>query len=327
MNTTQSAGSLPPCLWQPVTVSEAWELKHNLGEAAVFTAGGTLLRTQWEAGAASPPAHLISLEAVPELQGIRTGAGQVIIGALVRLSACRSRQAGGLLAEACRTIAAPSIRRLATLGGNVASGIGDALPALLVKGAVLQWYGDAGTERAGLADWLDDRAGGATDDRLLTAVELEPDEAAAVSLAAGERRIEFYRKIGRREAFVPSLAAAALSAAVREDGTLKGVRVAVGGGSSPARRLHGTELELEGRGVDAALVRRLQACVQEEWPAFPDAFASAEYRRLAAANVLAAGLWDGMRNGMRNGLAKETRGTGYGQEPKNGRGGTANEAG
>ncbi|AEI41779.1 FAD binding domain-containing protein [Paenibacillus mucilaginosus] len=292
MNTIQAAGGLPPGLWQPLTVAEAWELKRNLGGAAVFTAGGTLLRTQWEAGTVPLPAQLISLEAVAELQGIRISGGQILAGSQVRLEACRSQKVSGLLAAASRTIGAPSIRRLATLGGNVASGIGDALPALLVKDAVLHWYGDAGYESVGLAEWLDARAGGAAEGRLLTGVELQADEAVGEKPDAGERAVGFYRKIMRREAFVPSLAAAALTAVIREDGTLRAVRVAAGGGSSAARRLRGTEQELEGRGVDATLVRKLQTGVQEEWPAFADAFASAEYRRLAAANVLAAGLWE-----------------------------------
>lgn len=48
-------------VWQPRTLAEAWQLKRTLGEQAVIVSGGTLLRTQWEAGTAIMPGHLISL--------------------------------------------------------------------------------------------------------------------------------------------------------------------------------------------------------------------------------------------------------------------------
>ncbi|MCZ8522674.1 MULTISPECIES: FAD binding domain-containing protein [Paenibacillus] len=292
MNVTNAAGGVPPYLWQPETEAEAWDMFTNLGSGAVFAAGATLLRTQWESGTVPMPAHLISLEGISSMQGLTRREGSLRIGSQAKLSDCRRQGACNLLAEACRTIAAPSIRQLATLGGNIASGIGDALPALLVKDALLYSYGAGGSECGELAAWLEARALGRTEPRLLTAVGLMPGNGRADESGTGGRTVEFYRKVGRREAFVPSLATAAFSALLAADGTLSRVRVAAGGGSSIAMRLRGAEALLEGGRADGETLRKFHAAVQAEWPAFTDAFASAAYRKLAAANLLSAGLWD-----------------------------------
>lgn len=129
----------PPGVYQPRSLQEAWELKTILGEGAVYVSGGTLLRTQWEAGTAPLPRQMIDLRNIAGMGEIGLAEDYLTIGSLVSLSQCREnrdlREIAPAVQEAARNIAAPAVRNLATLGGNISSGYGDILPALLVYDA------------------------------------------------------------------------------------------------------------------------------------------------------------------------------------------------
>jgi carbon-monoxide dehydrogenase medium subunit len=283
----RKAGRDPDVL-RPRDAVEACRLKAAYGADGVFVAGGTLLRTQWESGAAAMPGRLIDLTAIPGFDAIREDDGGLVIGPLVKLSELTRAEpvASGypLLAEAARRIGAPSIRNLATIGGNVACRIGDALPALLVYGAELVWRT---IERNGVAlpleDWLAD-PGSEDGVRLLAGIRLRPAEAQE---SAG-RLVGAFRKLGRREAFIPSLVTVAVLGRLAEDGTLRGVRIAAGGGSAVPARLRGAEAALEGARVGPDTLVRLTEAVLGEYRPASDAFAGADYRRMAAANLIAA---------------------------------------
>jgi carbon-monoxide dehydrogenase medium subunit len=283
----REAGRAPEVL-RPRDAAEACRLKAAFGYDGVFVAGGTLLRTQWESGAAALPGRLIDLTAIPGLDGIRAENGELVIGPLVKLTALMRAEpvAAGvpLLAEAARRIGAPSIRNLGTIGGNVAGRIGDTLPVLLVCGAELIWCtAERKEEVMPLEDWLAD-PGPADSVRLLTGIRIRLPKAAET---AG-RPVGAFRKLGRREAFIPSLVSVALLGRLAEDGSLRDVRIAAGGGSMVPSRLRGAEAALEGAGIGPDSLARLTEAVLDEYRPASDAFAGADYRRMAAANLIAA---------------------------------------
>lgn len=287
-----------PRVWQPSGLKEAWELRQNLGVDGTFVSGGSLLRAQWESGQIGMPMHLISLEGISALQGLRvsenTGSGSELrIGSLVRLAECRRQAASKVLAEASRVIAAPSIRNIGTLGGNVASGTGDAIPALLVHDATLSWYNGNGIAAERLETWLTGRLKVKTgeDKRILVEIVLQPIPVKE----SDTRNMEFFHKVARREAFAPSLVTAAGTGYVNEDGMFAGLRLAVGGGSTLAYRLPQTEAYLEGKPLTESLLKRAHDLVKSEWSGFTDPFATAEYRRTAAANLIVSELWKQMK--------------------------------
>ena len=285
----EAPGRCPEVL-RPRDQAEACRMKASLGPDGVFVAGGTLLRTQWEAGAAKMPGALIDLTALPGLDGIAEEEGALVIGPLVRLSAIARAEAVAsgfpLLAEAARRIGAPSIRNLATIGGNVASRIGDAVTALLVYEAELLWQTAHRIETVRLEDWLAD-PGPADRARLLAGIRLRSADADAAGGRSG-RVVGGFRKLGRREAFIPALVTVAVLGRLTEDGTLADVRVAAGGGSAVPSRLRAAEAVIEGARVSPEALIRLGEAVAGEYRPAADAFAGAEYRRQAAANLLAA---------------------------------------
>ncbi|SFB57701.1 carbon-monoxide dehydrogenase medium subunit [Cohnella sp. OV330] len=286
-----------PYVWHPICAREAWHLKQEIDAGAVFVAGGTLLRTQWEAGLVTFPAHLIDLSGIADMTGIgrsdEDGRGWRI-GALATLAECRSHPGLAadfpLVKEAARVIAAPAVRNLATIGGNVLSRTGDMATALLALDAELLWLNDAGTHSEPLSAWLDrEREGISGAPGLLLAIL--PSAFLGVSMISKTRRFCAFHKAGRREAFIPPVVNVALNVAFDEGGAVADIRIAAGGGTMIPARLAAAEALTLGRVPDAALLAALHAAVNEEYAPKPDPFVGEAYRRMTAANLVAAALW------------------------------------
>lgn len=265
---------------RPRNAAEAVNLLARHGPAARVAAGGTALQLDWAAGAPAPET-LIDLSALPDLRGIAIREGGVRIGAATPLAAIEADPTVArclpLLRDAVRTVAAPGIRTLASLGGNVAGRTGCCLPALLALDASLDWLTPGGCERLPLVDWLaraTDPAG------IILALSIPAQE-------AGDRAVQ--RKVGLRAAFSPSVIGAAGVLRLR-DGRIVAARLAAGGGRVAPQRLVRCEAVIEGRSVDAVDWPALHAALLGEIDAPDDAVRSARYRRLAAANALVAGL-------------------------------------
>lgn len=151
-----------PSVWQPTSVEEAMHLKHQWGDNSVLISGGTWLRTRWENGLSSTPQHLISLGHIPALSGLTIDTlGHVHIGPACCLSDLMEnelmRQRCGLLVQACSEIAAPSVRNLASIGGNVVTRTGDLIPVLLVMDAQVGWSDGQQERILPLKEWLESK--------------------------------------------------------------------------------------------------------------------------------------------------------------------------
>ncbi len=108
----------------PRTVAEAIALLGSLGDAKLLAGGHSLLPMMKLRFA--QPAHLIDLNRIDALRGIREEAGQIVIGAMTvenDLIASPLLQARvPLLSEAARLIADPQVRNRGTIGGDIAHG-------------------------------------------------------------------------------------------------------------------------------------------------------------------------------------------------------------
>jgi xanthine dehydrogenase C subunit len=286
-------------VWQPVTVEEAWQHKQSFGENGKFVSGGTLLRTQWESGLFTAPPHLISLNFIHELNGIEWTEEKLSIGAMTTIGDIRRHPAlqheFPAFVEAARTIAAPAVRNMATLGGNVVSAVGDFIPALAALGAELCWFDGKVRKVETLEHWLHvQQAGGLhKEERILLQIILPRDIQDSMNLETERlfRRITFYHKVGRREAFTPSVATVGVHGKLYEDGTLEDFQVAVGGGATIPMRLASVEYFLNGGKYSAHLLSQIYQAVLDDFETYSDAFATAEYRKHTAANLISAGLW------------------------------------
>lgn len=283
MNERETSTLFSPTVWIPENVEEAWRIKEEFGDAAIFIAGGTFLQTKWQKGTAACPSHLISLERIKELQGIvitLDGEQTVLcIGAHAMLNDCKDHpevlKNAPMLSGAVRRIAAPAVRNRGTLGGNIAYGFGDTIPALLALGAFVVLFDGKGRKTVPLTEYNEEKNG------VLISICI-PEEITT------SKSIHFFRKIGHREAFSPSVITVSGNCLLDSQNHILDIRLAVGGADTLPRRL--TQVEqlikcfpennLEWEKVHQAIT------ISEEFITCSDSFYSADYKRMAAANLI-----------------------------------------
>ena len=260
-----------------------------------------MLRTEWESGIRAVPGILIDLNHIPEMKEMLLDTAGLRIGSQVKLSALR-KHAGvlekyPLLTEAAKSVAAPSIRNLAAVGGNIAAGTGDLLPALLLYEAELVWLTyEHQKVSIGLAEWLERKKDNAFDPAaLLLEIYLPPAGKDRGQRIQPAKHYAAYHKVGRREAFTPSLVTTAVSYHAAADGSLSDVRIAAGGGKTiPVRFIHAEQV-LEGSRLSEELLSSLYERILKTYDPAPDVLVSKDYRRKTAAHLITADFWRAMQ--------------------------------
>jgi CO/xanthine dehydrogenase FAD-binding subunit len=176
---------------RPDSLDEAVSLRRRRPDA-VPIAGGTVVTVLLNRGRLSPPA-LLDLGSIEELRGWSDDGDSVRLGAALTyaelLEPTLARRCPAL-AQAAAVVGSPQIRNRGTLGGCLGSGGGDVIPALLVERAEVEVAGGA---RVPLEVFLRDGSD------LVVAVHVHPVER------------ESFTKVGRRNAFSPTLVSAAFA--------------------------------------------------------------------------------------------------------------------
>lgn len=282
-----------------------------------FIAGGTDLVPNLRRGL-NGLQTLIDLSGIEELkacemtgEGARIGAG-VTLAALAAMPSLRERYRA--LAEAAESIAGPSHRTQATVGGNLcldtrciyynqsewwrkandyclkhkgdtchvapqgnrchAAFSGDLAPALIALGADVEIAGGNGRRRMPLADLY------VEDGRAHLALA-EDELIVAVHLPANAPASR-YQKVRTRGAIDFPLAGVAV--ALRASGAVTALRIALTGANSRPFLLTGTDA-LVGKKLDEAALQTIDKLVQKQVQPMRTTLASAQYRRLAAAGL------------------------------------------
>ncbi len=216
-----------------------------------------------------------------DLQAISEKDGVVTIGAGVSYSEARDFlgrriPALGLLID---RIGGEQVRNMGTIGGNIANGspIGDTPPPLIVLGASLTLRKGKQRRTIALEDFFvaygrQDRAPG------------EFVEAVHVPLPAKAAHFAVYKVSKRRdEDITATLGAFHVTV---EDGVVASARIAYGGMAATPKRAKAVEAALVGRPWTQASVEGAQAAYAQDYQPLSDMRASAEYRLLAAKNLL-----------------------------------------
>ena len=268
----------------PTTLDEALAL---LAEhpGALPLAGGTdlLVRLRGLVPDTTPP--LLSLARIDELRGIALEDTFLSIGAATpfnRIIADPLIHAHApLLARAARTIGGPAIRNMATIGGNIrtASPAGDSLPPLVVYEANLEMASPTGRRVLPI------------DDFLLGPGQTVLEQGELITRILVPRALSFshdcFMKIGRRRALAISVVSFAGLVRLTGDNLISEIRMAWGSVGPTVVRLPALEADLTGAPVGSATIAHLRRVVQEGVSPISDLRASAEYRRLVAANLAA----------------------------------------
>jgi CO/xanthine dehydrogenase FAD-binding subunit len=231
----------------PVTVhvpESAAEAVEALRGGAVVLAGGTALMPRLNTEAHEVEA-LVSLRRAG-LAGIEVDDGVATIGAATTLAQVGRDDRLAFLRGAIESIASPTIRNMATVGGNL---------------FVDQPYGDLAVCLLALDARSDEQDG------LVTRVSFRVPE-------DGEW---FYRKAMRRR--MSSAAIVTVAAVVsRRDGVVESARIALGGAGPRPARARAAEAALTGGPLDRERAEAAGAAALEDAEPFTDAYASAWYR-------------------------------------------------
>jgi CO/xanthine dehydrogenase FAD-binding subunit len=214
-------------------------------------AGGSVLVPLIARGALEPSA-VVDVGRLEPLRELRDRDAELRVGSAVTLAALERVEPAGeaALPEAAARIGSPLVRRVGTVGGNVASRLpsADLVPALLALDATAVWASDDGPG-VPIADVL---AGEADPGRLLVAVRIRRDPG---------RRSGFVKFAWRQSIGTP--VASVAFAALRTDGAIAEPRVAIGGLASP-RRLARAEAVLAGRPWAEPPIEEAAAAAAEE---------------------------------------------------------------
>jgi CO/xanthine dehydrogenase FAD-binding subunit len=227
--------------------------------------GGTIVMAQVNNGAVDAT-ELISLRKAG-VSGIRREGPAVRIGATTTFAEIEEASETAFLRGAVRTIASPTIRNLATAGGNlfVPQPYGDFAVCLLALGATVEIAGTGGPREAPVEDVLTE---GVAAGEFVTAVRVPVP-------ADGTW---FHHKAMRRR--LNSAAIVAVAAVVETDGgVVTSARIALGGVAPRPVRATSAEQVLAGRPIGSDVLDKAGRAARADIAPFDDAYASAWYRR------------------------------------------------
>ena len=177
-------------------------------------------------------------------------------------------------------IGGEQVRNMGTIGGNIANGspIGDTPPPLIALGATLTLRKGDERRTIPLEDFFiaygkQDRQPG------------EFVEAVHVPVPAKGAHFAVYKITKRRDEDITS-ALGAFHLTLAEDGTVAAIRIAYGGMAATPKRAKAVEAALLGKPWTEATVEAALAAYAADFTPLTDMRASAEYRVLAAQNLL-----------------------------------------
>jgi carbon-monoxide dehydrogenase medium subunit len=209
---------------RPVSLAEACDLARALGDRCYFLAGGTELLPDFKQ-ARDAAEHLIALDRIPELAGIRSDEGGLRIGALATLSDVGAsavvREAFLPLAEAALTVAGEQIRNQATIGGNFCRAVPCAdTPPICIAGEARLRLSNGHRERTLAAEtfFLGPRKTALCAGEILVEIQIPPQPTHSGAS---------YQRFSLRKGSALAVASAAARVVLR-DGSIESARVVLG---------------------------------------------------------------------------------------------------
>jgi xanthine dehydrogenase small subunit len=270
----------------PRSLDETLRLKREHPGAWIL-AGGTDLGLRFSEHRESPAA-IICLRDVAELRGIEAGPEGFSVGAAEPYAAMLGHMAGdaafAAFAGLLRRLGSRQIRAMGTLGGNLgtASPIGDALPPLLALGARLSLAGPNGARDLAVEDFLLGYRRNALGAHEVIARVFIPRPAPGAIFAA--------EKLSRRHD--QDISAIGLAVVLERDGdVITRARIAHGGCGPMAALAPEAEAVLQGAPFTEAQARAAGEALAQAISPMDDLRGSAQYRRVAARNLLLRLYW------------------------------------
>ncbi len=248
-----------------------------------FLAGGTDINVQIRGGGITDGA-IYGISHLPELRGIEVRGGWWRIGATTSVATVVShrdlRADIPYLGESLEDFAAPALRSMATIGGNIANGspTADTLPPLLVLDAEVELASQQRTRRLPAADFFTGyKRNRLEQDEIITAV--------LIPRGAQQGFETYYRKVGsRRTLTIAKVAVAGLRRL--GGGLIREARVAVGSVNEYPRRLRSLEALLQNADPRDLNLGDIDRAIRSGITPISDFRSDAEYREKVCLNLI-----------------------------------------
>ena len=259
----------------PSTIDEATALLSKLGEDAKILSGGQSLIPLMKLRLASP-AHLVDINAIPGLSGIREADGFLRIGALTRESDLEEseivRTRYPLLHDTSKVIADPIVRNLATVGGNLAHGdpANDHPATMLALGAEIVAVGPKGERRMPIATFFTGPfATGLKPDEILVEIRVPVPPA-----RSGGAYLKLERKVGDF-----ATAAVAVQVTLGANGACEQAGIGLTNvGLTPIKATK-AEASLKGKALDESAIKQAAELAAQAAEPSADLRGSVEYKK------------------------------------------------
>jgi len=259
----------------PTTIAEAVALLTRHGEDAKILSGGQSLIPMMKLRLATPR-HLVDINRIPGLDYVREADGTLRIGALVREADLEASDLVAarypILVDACRVIADPLVRNLATVCGNLAHGdpANDHPAAMLALGAAVVAVGPRGERTVPVTGFFTGPF----------ATALAPDEVAveirvpAPPPRSGGAYVKLERKVGDF-----ATAAVAVQVTLGADGRCQRAGIGLTNVGPTPIQARQAEAHLTGKRLDDATIRAAAGLAAEAAEPTSDGRGSAEYKK------------------------------------------------
>lgn len=264
---------------QPLTLEQALDLKSQFPEA-LLTNGSTdvALRVTKKHEVLE---NILDLSAIRELKSFEITPGEIRIGAGLPLEEIKRKCKEYLpaLYKILSVFGSRQIRSLATLGGNIgsASPIGDTLPVLMAYKATIHLQSRNGKRSIAMNEFITGyRQTQRTPEELIVAV--------SIPLPEKETIIQSYKVSKRKDLDISTV-----SACFRLDLEGKLIQEAIlayGGMAATPKRAHSAEQFLSGKEWTRENAEAAGELIYTEFTPLSDARSGAEFRKLAARNLL-----------------------------------------
>jgi CO/xanthine dehydrogenase FAD-binding subunit len=246
----------------PSTVAEAVSTLRS--EGAAVLAGGTTLMPK-VIHEVTPITTLVSTRRLDNAS-IEVSDRSVRIGAATTLAAMGRNDSLAFLHDAVASVASPTVRNMATIGGNLFAEqpFGDIAVCLLALGASVDVLGSNGESTAEVEQVI---GGGVGSDELVTHINFDIPSPGSW----------FYTKAMRRKLNSASIVTVAANLEF-SDTSIASARIGLGGAGPTALRSPGAEAALTGTTLSVDSVDAAAAAALADADFFTDAYASAWYR-------------------------------------------------
>jgi carbon-monoxide dehydrogenase medium subunit len=258
------------------TLDEATDFLTRFSPDVRALAGGTDLLVDLKAGRVKVR-HVVSLSRLSELRGLREDEAYFQIGALTTPNELAAspivRERFPALLDALRDLAAPQVRNMATVGGNLTSAIPSAdLPPILISLRATIILRSRSGERCVSLDsfFLGPRRTIMQAGEILTAIRL-PYPSGCFGAA--------YARFSLRQANSCALAGVAASLQLDRDGTVAAARVVLGAVAPTPVLVKPAAANLVGRLVNEDFMEAAASAAMEAASPISDIRGSADYRR------------------------------------------------